>query len=99
MSSASRRREIPPKIDAEMTPAVRVFVESLLDQYEARFAELEAKLQKLTPRNSSIPPSTQHPHAKPKPPKPKGQKRKRGRQRRHTSPRFFPARERLRAVE
>jgi len=83
MSSASRRPEIPPEIEAEMTPAVRVFVESLVDEYEARFAELEAKLQKLTPKNSSIPPSTQHPHAKPKPPKPKGQKRKRGGQRGH----------------
>ena len=42
--------------------------------YPRRFAELnkriaglEEKLQKLTPKNSSIPPSTQHPHAKEKP--------------------------------
>jgi transposase len=32
-----------------------------------RIADLEEKLQKLTPKNSSIPFSTQHPHAKEKP--------------------------------
>lgn len=40
----------------------------------AKIAELEARLNK-TPRNSSLPPSTQHPHAKPAPPaKPSGRK-------------------------
>jgi transposase len=34
----------------------------------ARIAELEARLNK-SPRNSSLPPSTEHPHAKPTPPK------------------------------
>jgi transposase len=42
----------------------------------ARVAELEARLSK-TPKNSSLPPSSQHPHAKPLPQKPKS-KRKRG---------------------
>ena len=69
---------IPPELDAEMTPAVRAFVQSLLatiaDQ-EARIAELERGRK--TPQNSSLPPSTQHPHAKPKPRKRKS-KRKRG---------------------
>jgi transposase len=47
----------------------------------ARVAELEAQLGK-TPQNSSLPPSSQHPHAKPPPRKPKS-KRQRGGQRGH----------------
>lgn len=69
---------IPPKLDAEMTPAVRVAFLALLD----RIDELEAKIQKLTPENSSVPPSTVHPHAKPKR-KPIGKKRKQGGQKGH----------------
>jgi transposase len=62
--------EIPPELAAEMTPAVRGFVESLLE----RMAQLEDRL-KQTPQNSSLPPSSQHPHAKPPPrPKPSGRK-------------------------
>jgi len=65
MSSAKANPlTIPPELDAEMTPAVRAFVQSLL----ARFAQFEAELQELrrrvegkTPQNSSLPPSTQHP--------------------------------------
>jgi transposase len=56
------RSQIPDELAAEMTPAVRAFVESLL----AKIAELEARLNQ-SPRNSSLPPSTQHPHAKPAP--------------------------------
>ena len=56
----ARKSEIPEKLAAEMTPAVRAFVESLL----ARIDELESQVKK-TPQNSSLPPSTQHPHAKP----------------------------------
>jgi len=63
---------IPPEVEAEMTPAIRAFVESLLD----RIAKLEARLG-LNPQNSSLPPSTQHPHAKPASSKRKS-KRKRG---------------------
>jgi transposase len=55
-----------------MTPAVRAFVESLL----VRIRNLEARVG-LNPQNSSLPPSTQHPHARPQPPKRKS-KRKRG---------------------
>jgi len=60
-------------IDAEMTPAVRAFVASLIDRIE----KLEARLA-LSPQNSSLPPSSQHPHAKPPREKKKGPKRKRG---------------------
>ncbi len=62
---------IPAELEAELTPAVRAFVELLL----ARISDLESELEQLrgqmqrmqgtTPQNSSLPPSTQHPHAKP----------------------------------
>ena len=69
-----RYANIPAEIDAESPPKARKFFHDLIDEYERRIAELnkriaglEEKLQKLTPKNSSIPPSTQHPHAKEKP--------------------------------
>jgi len=62
---------IPPELEAEITPAVRTFLEMLLD----RIAQLEREQK--TPQNSSLPPSTQHPHARPQPQKRKS-KRKRG---------------------
>jgi len=74
---------IPPELEAEMTPAVRAFVKTLLDrisQLEARVEELERGRK--TPDNSSLPPSSRHPHARPNPPKRKS-KRKRGGQRGH----------------
>src|SRR6266513_2509238 len=46
---------IPPELEAEMTPAVRAFVDMLID----RIAKLEARLG-ANPQNSSLPPSTQH---------------------------------------
>ena len=64
---------IPPELEAEMTPAVRAFVESLLD----RIRKLEARLG-MNPQNSSLPPSTQHPHARPQPPKRKSKKKRGG---------------------
>lgn len=84
MSQLGTEARIPPQLDAQMTPAVRAFVESLLAQIvglrveverlTARVAELEGRPPK-TPQNSSLPPSTQHPHAKPpRLPKPKSRK-------------------------
>jgi transposase len=69
---------IPPELEAEMTPAVRAFVGILLD----RIAKLEARVEELergrkTPQNSSLPPSSQHPHSRPQPQRRKS-KRKRG---------------------
>lgn len=66
-----------PPITAEqlaaLPPEVRAVVEALMDHYERRIAVLEAELAavKKTPRNSSLPPSSEHPHAKPIPEKPK----------------------------
>ena len=68
----TRMSAIPPELLAEMTPAVRVFVESLLVEMaevqaamQAEIDELKSQVKRLTPQNSSVPPSTQHPHARP----------------------------------
>ena len=82
----TRMSDIPPELLAEMTPAVQAFVESLLVQMaemqarmQAEIDELKAQVKKLTPRNSSVPPSTQHPHARPPAkPKPKSKKTRGG---------------------
>lgn len=102
MTGRPRRIEIPPEIEAEMTPAVKAFVVSLIDLIESQAAQLDdlskksdslvgqvqtladqvQKLtdqdQKTTPRNSSLPPSTEHPHGRPKPKGKPGSKRKPG---------------------
>jgi len=70
---------IPPELEAEMTPAVRAFVKTLLDrisQLETRVEELERGRK--TPQNSSLPPSSQHPHARPQPPKRKSRNQRGG---------------------
>ena len=65
---------LSPEVLAALPPAVVALIEYLT----ARVAELEAKLAgKKTPANSSVPPSTTHPHDKPAADKPKS-KRKRG---------------------
>jgi transposase len=75
--------QIGPPISTEqmaaLPPEFRALLQSVIDYYEHRIAGLEAELQALkrTPQNSSLPPSTQHPHAKAAPPKPKS-RRKRG---------------------
>ena len=75
--------QIPLQIEAEMTPAVKAFVLAAFASFEKRIAQLEAKPFKLTPQNSSLPPSAEHPHAK-LPGKPKtGKKRKQGGQKGH----------------
>ncbi|MCA1628111.1 MAG: IS66 family transposase [Acidobacteria bacterium] len=69
-------RLIPAELDAELTPAVRAFVETLLSEIDALRTEV-SRLKK-TPQNSSLPPSSQHPHAKPPAKKPKSKKKRGG---------------------
>ena len=79
MSANQEKITIPPELEAEMTPAVRAFVAMLL----ARIEELESRLG-MSPQNSSVPPSSEHPHAKQPKPKRKPSGRKRGGQQGHT---------------
>lgn len=58
------------EVIARQPPEAQAIIRTLL----AKIAELEARLNK-SPRNSSLPPSTEHPHAKPAPPKKKGGKK------------------------
>lgn len=55
-------------------------VEAIIQHYEQRIALLEAELAgfRKTPQNSSLPPGTQHPHAKPAPAKSKSRKNRGG---------------------
>ena len=73
-----------PPITAEqikaLPPEAQALVILIIVYYEQRIAELEAKLNagKKTPRNSSLPPSGEHPHAKPKRDKKKSKKKRGG---------------------
>lgn len=67
--------EITEELIARQPPEAQVIIRLLL----ARIAELEARLPK-TPQNSSLPPSTQHPHGKPPRKKDKTGKKRGGQQ-------------------
>src|SRR5664280_897481 len=78
-SHNSKPITIPPELEAQMTPAVRAFAGILMD----RIAKLEARVKELergrkTPQNSSLPPSSQHPHARPQPQRRKSKKKRGG---------------------
>jgi transposase len=82
--SLSKPPITPEQIEA-LPPEIQTLVLGLMSYYEERIAALEAKIAALekTPRNSSLPPSTEHPHAKPARDKKKKSKKKRGGQRGH----------------
>jgi transposase len=58
---------ITPEQLQALPPDIQALVVAIINHYEQRIAKLEAELAvtKKTPRNSSLPPSTEHPHAKP----------------------------------
>jgi transposase len=62
---------------ASLPPELQALMQAVIEYYEGRIAELEARLGK-TPQNSSLPPSSQHPHAKPDRRKRKSKKRRGG---------------------
>jgi transposase len=71
---------ITEEIIARQPPEAQAIIRLLLAkivELQARIEELERQAKGKTPQNSSLPPSTQHPHARPQPPKRKS-KRKRG---------------------
>lgn len=71
----ARMSQLPPPITPEemsaLPPEFQALLRVVIDHFERRIAALEAELAaaKKTPRNSSLPPSTEHPHAKPAPPR------------------------------
>jgi len=70
---------ITEELIARQPPEAQAIIRLLLAhiaKLEARIAELEGVRK--TPQNSSLPPSTQHPHARPKPPQRKSKKRQGG---------------------
>lgn len=74
---------VPPEVLERLPPEAQSLVAALLAEnaeLRSRLSALEARLGK-NPRNSSLPPSTEHPHQKP-PPQTK-RRRKRGGQRGH----------------
>jgi hypothetical protein len=65
----------------DQPPEAQAIIRLLL----AKIAELESRIEQLkrqgkgkTPQNSSLPPSTQHPHSRPQPPKRKSRKKRGG---------------------
>jgi transposase len=66
-----------PELWNQIPPAAQaIFLQmaETIARLERKVAELEARLNK-TPWNSSLPPSTEHPHAKPAPKKPQSEKK------------------------
>lgn len=63
---------------ARQPPEAQAIIRALLAEIAALRAEVERLSQGKTPQNSSLPPSTQHPHAKPAPRKPKSKKKQGG---------------------
>jgi len=72
---------VTQEVIARQSPESQLIIRTLV----TRIAKLEAEVEKLrrqvkgkTPQNSSLPPSTQHPHAKPQPRSRKSKKRRGG---------------------
>jgi hypothetical protein len=76
---------VTEEILARQPPEAQAIIRALLAEIaelRARVEDLERQVKGKTPQNSSLPPSTQHPHARPQPPRRKS-KRKRGGQQGH----------------
>jgi transposase len=65
--------DVTEELIARQSPEAEAVIRLLL----SKIAELEARVNR-SPQNSSLPPSSQHPHAKPAPPKPKSKKKRGG---------------------
>jgi transposase len=73
--------EITEETIARQPPEAQAIIRLLLGkiaELEARIEELQRQGKGKTPQNSSLPPSTQHPHARPQPPRCKSKKKRGG---------------------
>jgi len=73
--------EITEEIIARQPPEAQAIIRALLAEIvelRARIEELERQGKGKTPQNSSLPPSTQHPHDRPQPPRRKSKKKRGG---------------------
>jgi len=72
---------ITEEIIARQPPEAQAIIRALLAEIvelKSRIEELERQAKGKTPQNSSLPPSMQHPHARPQPPKRKSKKKRGG---------------------
>jgi len=72
---------ITEEIIARQPPEAQAIIRALLAEIaelKARVEELERQVKGKTPQNSSLPPSSQHPHARPQPPRRKSKKKRGG---------------------
>jgi hypothetical protein len=67
--------QLAPPLEAQ---AIIRLLLAHIAELDARIEELERQVKGKTPQNSSLPPSTQHPHARPQPPKRKSKKKRGG---------------------
>jgi len=74
------RPPITPEQLSALPPEIRALVQATIDHYERQLAELRKELAaaRKTPQNSSLPPSSQHPHAKPPAERPRSGKKSGG---------------------
>jgi transposase len=72
---------ITEEIIARQPPEAQAIIRALLAEIaelKARVEELQRQVKGKTPQNSSLPPSSQHPHARPQPPRRKSKKKRGG---------------------
>jgi transposase len=72
---------VTEEVIARQPPEAQTIIRALLAEIvalRARIEELERQAKGKTPQNSSLPPSTQHPHARPQPPRRKSKKKRGG---------------------
>ena len=72
---------VTEEVIARQPPEAQAIIRLLLAKIaslDAELEELRRQVKRATPQNSSLPPSTQHPHAKPLPRKRKTKRRRGG---------------------
>jgi len=79
--NGSMSLKVTEEIIGRQPPEAQAIIRALLGEMvelRARIEELERQVKGKTPQNSSLPPSTQHPHNRPQPPRHKSKKKRGG---------------------